>query len=77
MFGDLGYEVSDQKGETNSYHIGSLDLFLTGSLSSRVSVLGEVLFTPQVDNSFGIDVERLLLQYKHNDYFTFAVEAPW
>jgi hypothetical protein len=73
MFGDVGYEASDQKGETNSFHIGTLDLFLTGTLSDRVSVLGEVLFTPQTDNGISVDVERLLLQYKQNDYFNFAV----
>jgi hypothetical protein len=73
MFGDVGYEVSDQKGEPNTFHIGSLDLFMTGSLSDRVSVLGEVLFIPQHDNSITPDVERLLLQFKYNDYFTFAI----
>jgi hypothetical protein len=73
MFGDVGYEASDQKGETNSFHIGSLDLFLTGALTDRVSVLGEVLFLPVEDNSFEADVERLLLQYKQNDYFHFAI----
>jgi hypothetical protein len=73
MFGDVGYEASDQKGVTNSFYIGTLDLLMTGALTDRVSVLGEVLFTPKVDNSFGVDVERLLLQYKHNDYFNFSV----
>ncbi len=46
---------------------------MTGVLSDHVSVLGEVLFTPSKDNAIGVDVERLLLQYKHNDYFNFAV----
>jgi hypothetical protein len=73
MFGDVGYEASDQRGETNSFHIGTLDLFMTGALTDRVSILGEVLFTPKVDNSFGVDVERLLLQYKQNDYFNFSI----
>jgi hypothetical protein len=73
IFGDVGYGVSDQKGEANSFHIGSLDLFMTGNLSERVSVLGEVLFIPQHDNTITPDVERLLLQFKYNDYFNFAV----
>jgi hypothetical protein len=73
MFGDVGYEASDQKGETNSFHIGTLDLFLTGVLTDRVSVLGEVLFIPLKDNGFGADIERLLLQYKHNDYFNVGI----
>jgi hypothetical protein len=73
MFGDVGYEVSDEKGETNSFHIGTLDLFMTGALTDRLSVLGEVLFLPSPDNSFSLDVERLLLKYKQNDYFDVAV----
>src|SRR5580704_17184513 len=73
LFGDVGYEASTQKGNTNSFHIGTLDLFMTGVLTDRVSVLGEVLFVPLKNNSIGVDIERLLLQYKHNDYFSFAV----
>src|ERR1700688_294380 len=73
MFGDVGYEASGQKGETNSFYIGTLDLFMTGALTDRVSVLGEVLFTPEDNNAVGVDVERLLLQYKHNDYFNFSI----
>jgi hypothetical protein len=73
MFGDVGYEATDQKGISNSFYVGTLDLFMTGALTDRVSVLGEVLFTPQADNSFGVDVERLLLQYKQNDYFNFGI----
>jgi hypothetical protein len=73
LFGDLGYSASDKKGETNSFHVGSLDLFMTGSLSNGMSILGEVLFVPRTDNSITADVERLLLQYRHNDYFNFAI----
>src|ERR1700694_2755395 len=73
MFGDVGYVVSDQKSKANTFNVGSLDLFMTGSLSDRVSILGEVLFIPQTDNHITLDVERLLLQYKYNDYLTMAV----
>jgi hypothetical protein len=73
LFGDVGYEASDQKGEAHSFHIGTLDLFMTGVLTDRVSVLGEVLFIPLKNNGIGVDVERLLLQYKHNDYFNLSV----
>jgi hypothetical protein len=73
LFGDMGYSASDKKGETNSFHIGSLDLFMTGTLSDKVSILGEVLFVPQTDNGIKADLERLLLQYRHNDYFNFGI----
>ena len=73
MFGDVGYGLSDQKGRTNSFRIGTLDLFMTGALSDRVSILGEVLFIPRTDNTIEADVERLLLQYRHNDYLNFDI----
>jgi hypothetical protein len=50
-----------------------LDLFMTGALTDRVSVLGEVLFVPFQDNSIDVDVERLLLQYKHNDFLNVGI----
>ena len=73
MFGDVGYRASDRKADANSFHIGTLDLFMTGVLTERVSVLGELLFIPLNDNSIGVDVERLLLQYKRNDYFNVGI----
>jgi hypothetical protein len=73
LFGDVGYHVSDLPGDTNTFYIGSADLFMTGNLSDRVSVLGEILFTSATDNSISSDVERLLLQYKYNDHFDFGV----
>lgn len=70
VFGDVGFETTDLKPSSNTFEIGSLDLFMTARLSDKVSVLAEVLFLSESDNSITPDVERLLLQYKHNDYFT-------
>ncbi len=69
MFGDVGYDASGQKGVPNTFEIGSLDLFMRARLSDRVSTLAEILFTPGSDNSISSDVERLLIQYRQNDYF--------
>jgi hypothetical protein len=73
VFGDVGYRATDRKAKANTFEIGSLDLFMTSRLSDKVSVLGEVLFISALDNSISPDVERLLLQYHHNDYFTFGI----
>jgi hypothetical protein len=74
VFGDVGYEATDRKAVTsNTFEIGSLDLFMTARLSDKVSLLGEVLFIPTDDNSISADVERLLLQYRQNDYFGFGI----
>src|SRR5438105_7634795 len=73
VFGDVGYEATDRKPSSNTFEIGSLDLFMTSRLSDRVSALAEVLFIPLSDNSIGVDVERMLLQYHHNDYLTAGI----
>ena len=73
MIGDMGYRASDQHGKTNSFHIGTLNLFMTGALSEGMSVLGEVLLIPREGNALDTDVERLLLQYKHSDYLNFSI----
>jgi hypothetical protein len=73
VFGDVGYETTDLKPSTNTFEIGSLDLFMTAHLSDKVSALAEVLFVAADDNTISPDVERLLLQYRRNDYFTAAI----
>jgi hypothetical protein len=73
MFGDAGYLASTQKGSIHSFRIGALDLFMTGTLTDRVSVLGEVLLAPTQHNTIALDLERLLFQYKQNDYVRFAI----
>jgi hypothetical protein len=74
LFGDVGYTASDLKGTTDTFYLGSADLFMTGNLSDRVSILGDVLFTSEPsDNSVSVDVERLYLSYRQNDYFKFTM----
>ena len=45
----------------------------SSDLKQKVSALAEVLFIAADDNSISPDVERLLLQYRRNDYFTAAI----
>ncbi len=73
VFGDMGYRASDEKGDTNTFQIGSLDLFMTSRLSSHVSLLGELLFISTSTNDIGLDVERLVLQYRPSDRFNIAM----
>jgi len=70
VFGDVGFESVSHVPDT--FLFGSLDLFMTARLSDKVSTLAEVLFIAQNDNSIGADVERLLLRYRQNDYFSIA-----
>jgi hypothetical protein len=73
LFGDLGLQGSDQKGTTNSFQVGSFDMFMTARLADRVSVLGELVVLPFNDNVVETDLERLELQYKFSDHFNFGV----
>jgi hypothetical protein len=72
LLGDAGYHAMNLNGDTNSFYIASLGMLMTASLTDRTSILGQVLLTSKADNSFGIDVERLVLQHKTNEYFTFG-----
>jgi hypothetical protein len=73
VFGDVGFQASDLKGNTNTFRLGSLDLFMTSRLSDKASVLAEILFIPQSDNSITPDVERLVLQYNFSPYFNAGI----
>ena len=73
IFGDLGYQVGHYYVPNNTFEIGEFDLFATARLSPQVSVLGEILFTPNDDNNVGIDIERLLIKYRQSDYFAASI----
>ncbi len=71
-FADMNFRASDQKGTTNAFVLGQLDLFLTSRLSEKFSVLGELIVEAGPDNEFSFEIHRLLLRYAHNDYFNFS-----
>lgn len=71
-FADMNFRASDQKGTTNAFVLGQLDLFLTSRLSEKFSVLGELIVEAGQDNEFSFEIHRLLLRYAHNDYFNFS-----
>jgi hypothetical protein len=81
-FGDISLHGDSMKGDTTSFSLGQLDLFVTSDVSEKFKFIGEIVFEAgpnnfygQVsgsENSFGVDVERYLLQYSHNDYFNIS-----
>ena len=81
-FGDISLHGDTQKGDTTSFSLGQLDLFVTSDVSDRFRFLGEIVFEGGPDsfygattgeaNTFSVDVERYLLQYSHNDYFNIS-----
>lgn len=69
-FSDIRYAASNQKGSTNSFVLGQFDLFITSKLSDNLSVLSEsVIEGDDETNEFGIELERLLLNYDYSEYF--------
>ena len=81
-FGDISFHGNTQKGETTSFSLGQLDLFVTSDVSDKFKFLSEIVFeggpsniygnTTGEANSFSVDVERYLLQYSHNDYLNIS-----
>ncbi|PYT77406.1 MAG: hypothetical protein DMG42_02630 [Acidobacteria bacterium] len=81
-FGDINLHGDNQKGDTTSFTLGQLNLFVTSDISERFKVLSEIIFeggpgniygvTTGQRNTFGVDVERFLVEYSHNDYFKLA-----
>jgi len=82
-FGDISLHGDTRKGDTTSFSLGQLDLFVTSDVSDKFKFIGEIVFeggpsnfygVPEGErNTFGVDVERYLLQYSHNDYFNLSV----
>lgn len=81
-FGDVSLHGDTQKGDTTSFSLGQLDLFVTSDISEKFRFLSEIVFEGGPDNLYGVnagqentftvDVERYLLQYSHNDYFNIS-----
>jgi len=77
-FGDTTLHGDTQKGDSTTFTLGQLDLFVTSDISEKFRFLSEIVFeggpdniygvTRGENNAFSVDVERYLLQYSHNDY---------
>jgi len=67
------------KKDSTAFSLGQLNLFVTSDISDKFKFLSEIVFEAGPDNiygntrgsynSFGVDVERMLVQYSYNDYF--------
>lgn len=73
-YGDVGFGYkkteSPAPGSQNSFALGQMDLYITSRLTDRLGVVMETVFEGQPDNNVSVDVERFLLQYRQNKYFT-------
>jgi hypothetical protein len=71
-FADVNFHASNQKGTTNSFSLGQLDLFMTSRISEKFNVLGELIVEAGQDNRFTFEIHRLLLRYAPNDYLNLS-----
>jgi hypothetical protein len=81
-FGDVNLHGDNAPGDTTSFSLGQLDLFVTSDMSDKFRFLSEIVFeagpdniysyTVGPENSFTVDIERYLLQYSYNDYLSIA-----
>ncbi len=72
-FGDVGYYSNSPELNTKGFGFGQLDLFITSRLSEKLGVLLETVLEANSQNETGLDVERVLLQYRHNQYLNVDV----
>lgn len=81
-FGDISFHGDTQKGDTTSFSLGELNLFVTSDVSDKFKFLSEIVFEAGQESIYGVnrgtpnsihvDVERLLLQYSRNDHFNLS-----
>src|ERR1700756_808056 len=72
-FADIDLHGDNRKGDTTSFTLGQLNLFVTSDISEKFKFLSEIIFEAGRDNVFGVDLERYLLLYSHSDYFNLAI----
>jgi hypothetical protein len=65
---EQGATLGFRPGSAGNFAVGDVDLFLTSQLSSRVSILSELVFSEQNSGEFETDLERLLLKFDPSDY---------
>jgi hypothetical protein len=81
-FGDINLHGDTGKGDTTSFSLGQLNLFVTSDLSEKFKFLSEIVFESGPDNIYGaqsgqrnkfdVDIERYLVQYSYNDYLNIS-----
>ena len=81
-FGDVTLHGDNQKGDTTSFSLGQLNLFVTSDISDKFKFLSVIVCEGGPDNFYGqpegtrnlftVDPERYFVQYSHNDYFNLS-----
>jgi len=72
-FGSVEWLASERPETPNSFTLGQFDLFVTGAINDRVSVLAEVVLEASAANTRVVtDLERLQLTYRLDDHLNLS-----
>jgi hypothetical protein len=66
LFGDVNLTTSSREQPKNSFYLGEVDLYSTGSYGERLTFLAELLIEGE-DHGFALDMERLWAAYTFSD----------
>jgi hypothetical protein len=82
LHGDNYHPPAPLQPDKTTFTLGQLNLFVTSDISDKFKFLSEIVFEGGPDNiygqtrgtanSFGVDVERYLLTYSYNDFFSLS-----
>jgi len=72
-FADFTYRSSSAAGTHNEFEIGEFDFFIKAAISEKANFLAETVISADGTNNFGVDIERILFEYRLNPYFNVAV----
>lgn len=75
-YADVGFLRNQDGDSVKRFSLGEVDLFATARISPKLTALMETVF--ETDNQLHvgdvpINLERLLLQYRHNDFFNLDI----
>ena len=81
-FGDINLHGDTGRGDTTSFSLGQLNLFVTSDISEKWKFLSEIVFEGGPDNIYGVargtpnlmnvDIERYVVEYSYNDYLNIS-----
>lgn len=68
QFGTVKRDTARDKSQ--GFMVGQFDLFITSQVTDKITFLGETVFEwDDADGSYVVDLERLIIKYRVNDYF--------
>jgi len=72
-FADLTYHVYHGTGRPAHFELGELDFFVNSRISEKAGFIVETVLSADDTDHFGVDLERLIFQYRLSDSFNFDV----